>query len=215
MHALLGLASEREILSHPKVGASWEGFAFEETLRAVRPEAAYFWATHTGAEMDLLLFSRGRRYGVEVEFQDAPRLTPSMRIALEDLDLTRLTVLYPDDRRYPPERRVDVVPLAEPATRGADVLIAGPGQPTRPKQWWRELGRKHYPRATSLLITADSGGSNGSRLRLWKWELPKLAQQTGLVISVCHLPPGTSKWNKIEHRLFSHIAMNWRGKPPW
>jgi len=79
--------------------------------------------------------------------------------------------------------------------------------------WWRELGRRHYPRATSLLITADSGGSNGSRLRLWKWELQELAQQTGLVISVSHLPPGTSKWNKIEHRLFSFISQNWRGQP--
>ncbi len=81
------------------------------------------------------------------------------------------------------------------------------------RRWWRELGRQHYPRATSLLITADSGGSNGSRLRLWKWELQQLAQQTGLVISVCHLPPGTSKWNKIEHRLFSFISQNWRGQP--
>ncbi len=81
------------------------------------------------------------------------------------------------------------------------------------RRWWRELGRKHYPRAHSLLITADSGGSNGSRLRLWKWELQKLAQQTGLVIAVCHLPPGTSKWNKIEHRLFSFISQNWRGRP--
>ena len=81
------------------------------------------------------------------------------------------------------------------------------------RRWWRELGRKHYPRAKSILITADSGGSNGSRLRLWKRELHKLAQQTGLVISVCHLPPGTSKWNKIEHRLFSFISQNWRGQP--
>jgi len=81
------------------------------------------------------------------------------------------------------------------------------------RRWWRELGRKHYPRAKSLLITADSGGSNGSRLRLWKWELQKLARQTGLIISVCHLPPGTSKWNKIEHRLFSFISQNWRGQP--
>jgi predicted AAA+ superfamily ATPase len=79
LHALLGLASDREILSHPKVGASWEGFAIEETLRAVRPEAACFWATHTGAELDLLLFLRGRRYGVEVKFQDAPRLSGSVR----------------------------------------------------------------------------------------------------------------------------------------
>ncbi len=81
------------------------------------------------------------------------------------------------------------------------------------RRWWRELGRRHYPRATSLLVTADSGGSNGSRLRLWKWELQQLAQQTGLIISVCHLPPGTSKWNKIEHRLFSFISQNWRGQP--
>jgi len=81
------------------------------------------------------------------------------------------------------------------------------------KRWWRELGRKRHPHATSLLITADSGGSNGSRLRLWKWELQKLANQIGLVISVCHLPPGTSKWNKIEHRLFSFISKNWRGQP--
>ena len=125
LHALLGLASERDVLSHPKAGASWEGFAIEETLRAVRPEGAYFCATHTGAELDLLLLLRGRRYGVEVKFQDAPRLTPSMRIALEDLGLRRLTVLYPGDRRYRLERRVDVVPLAELATRGADAVIAG------------------------------------------------------------------------------------------
>lgn len=81
------------------------------------------------------------------------------------------------------------------------------------KRWWRELGRKRYPNAKSLLITADSGGSNGSRLRLWKWELQKLANQIGLAVSVCHLPPGTSKWNKIEHRLFSFISQNWRGRP--
>lgn len=81
------------------------------------------------------------------------------------------------------------------------------------KRWWRELGRKLHPSARSLLITADSGGSNGSRLRLWKWELQKFANQTGLAISVCHLPPGTSKWNKIEHRLFSFISKNWQGQP--
>jgi hypothetical protein len=81
------------------------------------------------------------------------------------------------------------------------------------KRWWRELGRKLYPRARSLLIIADSGGSNGSRIRLWKWELQKFANQTGLTISVCHLPPGTSKWNKIEHRLFSFISKNWQGQP--
>ena len=75
------------------------------------------------------------------------------------------------------------------------------------------MGRPSYPRAKRLLITADSGGSNGARVRLWKWELQQLANETGLQISVCHFPPGTSKWNKIEHRLFSFISQNWRGKP--
>jgi hypothetical protein len=79
--------------------------------------------------------------------------------------------------------------------------------------WWRHMGRPAYRQARSLLITADAGGSNGARLRLWKWELQQLANRTGLAITVCHFPPGTSKWNKIEHRLFSHIAMNWRGTP--
>jgi DNA-binding transcriptional ArsR family regulator len=81
------------------------------------------------------------------------------------------------------------------------------------QRWWDLMGKEAYPEATSLLITADGGGSNGSRLRLWKWELQQFADRTGLSITVSHLPPGTSKWNKIEHRLFSHIAMNWRGKP--
>lgn len=81
------------------------------------------------------------------------------------------------------------------------------------RRWWRCMGQKAYPHATRLLITADSGGSNGSRLRLWKLELQKLADETGLRIGVCHFPPGTSKWNKIEHRLFSFISQNWRGKP--
>ncbi|MGH9829307.1 MAG: ISAzo13 family transposase, partial [Blastocatellia bacterium] len=81
------------------------------------------------------------------------------------------------------------------------------------RRWWKSMGRETYPRAGRLLITADSGGSNGARLRLWKVELQKLADETGLRIAVCHFPPGTSKWNKIEHRLFSFITQNWRGKP--
>jgi hypothetical protein len=81
------------------------------------------------------------------------------------------------------------------------------------RRWWRTMGRARYPKAESLLITSDCGGSNGSRTRLWKWELQELADQTGLSISVCHFPPGTSKWNKIEHRLFSFISRNWRGRP--
>ena len=80
-------------------------------------------------------------------------------------------------------------------------------------RWWRHMGRSIYRGAETLVITADAGGSNGARLRLWKWELQRLANRTGLAITVCHFPPGTSKWNKIEHRLFSHIAMNWRGTP--
>jgi len=79
--------------------------------------------------------------------------------------------------------------------------------------WWQQLGRARYPDATSLTITADCGGSNGNRTRLWKTELQKLADETGLAIRICHLPPGTSKWNQIEHRLFSFISQNWRGKP--
>jgi len=79
--------------------------------------------------------------------------------------------------------------------------------------WWKALGRKMYPHAKRLLITADAGGSNGVRLRLWKWELQRLADEAGIPISVCHFPPGTSKWNKIEHRLFAFISQNWRGEP--
>ena len=81
------------------------------------------------------------------------------------------------------------------------------------RRWWTNVGKGTYPPARRLLITADSGGSNGARLRLWKAELATLADQTGLQIQVCHLPPGTSKWNKIEHRLFAQISMNWRGRP--
>jgi len=81
------------------------------------------------------------------------------------------------------------------------------------RRWWRNMGSHVYPRAKRLLITADGGGSNGSRCRLWKVELQGLANETGLRISVCHFPPGTSKWNKIEHRMFCHITENWRGRP--
>lgn len=81
------------------------------------------------------------------------------------------------------------------------------------RRWWMSMGQQFYPSASRLLITADCGGSNGARLRLWKLELQKLADETGLRIAVCHFPPGTSKWNKIEHRLFSFISQNWRGKP--
>ena len=81
------------------------------------------------------------------------------------------------------------------------------------RRWWTGMGRRVYPRADQLLICADSGGSNGYRAKLWKVELQRFADDTGLEVTVCHLPPGTSKWNKIEHRLFSYISMNWRGRP--
>lgn len=81
------------------------------------------------------------------------------------------------------------------------------------RRWWNSMGRRAYPDAKSLLVTADAGGSNGYRVRLWKSELQRLATETGLEIHVCHFPPGTSKWNKIEHRMFCHITKNWRGRP--
>jgi transposase len=81
------------------------------------------------------------------------------------------------------------------------------------EQWWEQMGRQSYPDATQLMITADGGGSNGSRSRLWKTQLQRFADETGLRVTVCHFPPGTSKWNKIEHRMFSHITQNWRGRP--
>ena len=81
------------------------------------------------------------------------------------------------------------------------------------KRWWRKMGKKRYPRAKKLLITADCGGSNSSRTRLWKVVLQELADDLGLPLTVCHFPPGTSKWNKIEHRMFCHITQNWRGRP--
>jgi DNA-binding transcriptional regulator GbsR (MarR family) len=81
------------------------------------------------------------------------------------------------------------------------------------RRWWIQMGKERYPDAKKLLITADGGGSNGSRVRLWKFELQKFANEVPFELTVCHLPPGTSKWNKIEHRLFAHITMNWRGKP--
>ena len=81
------------------------------------------------------------------------------------------------------------------------------------RRWWQQLGKARYPEARRLVITADCGGSNGVRVRLWKRELQRFANETGLAVTVAHLPPGTSKWNHIEHRLFAYISQNWRGKP--
>jgi predicted AAA+ superfamily ATPase len=113
LHTLLGIEGRRDLEHHPKVGASWEGYAVEEVLKALAPEQAYYWATHQGAELDLLLFRRGKRIGVECKRADAPTLTPSMRIALKDLKLDKLIVVYPGERSYPLADRVEVVPLAD------------------------------------------------------------------------------------------------------
>lgn len=112
-HALQGVATGEQLHTHPKLGASWEGFALEEVLRAWRPDEAWFYATHGGAELDLLMIRHGRRIGVEFKRADAPSLTRSMRVAFEDLELESLWVVYPGQRRYPLADRVEVLPLVE------------------------------------------------------------------------------------------------------
>lgn len=131
LHALLGIRTDAELLHHPKCGASWEGYAVEETLKLVQPDDAYFWATHQGAELDLLLFKDGRRLGVEIKRTDAPALAPSMRIALEDLRLEHLIVLYPGPRRYSLAARVTVVPLTEFAASSWEALLPRRRRPRR------------------------------------------------------------------------------------
>lgn len=111
LHALLGLKTESDMFSHPKCGASWEGYVIEEVIRAVRPDDVYFWATHNGAEIDLVFSKGGRMYGVECKRADAPAMTPSMRIALDDLKLKRIVVVYPGKQRYMLHKKVEVVPL--------------------------------------------------------------------------------------------------------
>ena len=113
LHALLGIGDRRDLEQHPKVGASWEGYAVEEVLKALQPDEAYYWATHNGAELDLLLLKKGRRIGVECKRADAPTLTSSMRTALADLKLDELHVVYPGKQRYPLADKATVVPLAE------------------------------------------------------------------------------------------------------
>ena len=113
LHTLLGVTSQHDLEHHPKVGASWEGYAVEEVLKALQPDEAYYWATHNGAEIDLILFKDGRRVGVECKRADAPALTPSMRIALADLKLDQLSVVYPGEKKYSLARNVEVVPLAK------------------------------------------------------------------------------------------------------
>jgi predicted AAA+ superfamily ATPase len=129
LHTLLGVRNEGELLSHPKSGASWEGYAIDEALNAIEPDQAYFWATHQGAELDLLLFKGGRRFGVEIKRMDAPTLTPSMRVALSDLNLDQLIVLYPGSRTYDLAPKVRVVPITDLAS--ADIFKSQRRAPAR------------------------------------------------------------------------------------
>ncbi len=113
LHELLGLSAERELSGHHKVGASFEGFALEQLLAGLATRDAYFWATHGGAELDLLVFGGGERYGFECTFADAPGTTRSMRIALEDLDLSHLWIVYPGEEAYPLDDRISVLPVSQ------------------------------------------------------------------------------------------------------
>ncbi len=119
LHTLLGISNSRELEMHPKVGASWEGYAVEEVLKAFQPDDAYYWATHNGAEIDLVLFKGGKRIGVECKRSDAPKLTPSMRTAMTDIKLDHLFVVYPGERRYPLAEGIEAIPLV-------DLLVASP-----------------------------------------------------------------------------------------
>ena len=112
LHRLLGIGTQRELLTHPRVGASWEGFVVEQVLATAPHDEAYFWATHQGAEIDLVLRRGDALYGVECKFADAPRMTPSIRNALDDVGLDRVAVVNPGDRRFPLSDRVEVVPLS-------------------------------------------------------------------------------------------------------
>ena len=112
LHQLLGIRGEKELLTHPKIGASWEGFVIEQVLLAELHEEAFFWATHQGAEIDLILRREGALYGIECKYADAPRITPSIRNALRDVGLARVAILYPGSRRYALSDQVEVVPVS-------------------------------------------------------------------------------------------------------
>jgi len=113
LHQLLGITSERDLLTHPKIGASWEGYVIEEVLSAVQPDDAWFWGTHQGAEIDLLLRKDGRLVGVECKRTDAPRITPSIRTALADLNLEKVVVVYPGDKQFTLAEQVEGWPLKD------------------------------------------------------------------------------------------------------
>lgn len=124
LHHFLGVQAEKDLLGHPKCGASWEGYVIEEILKAVEPDEHYFWATHGGAELDLLVVKNGHRYGIECKRMDAPRLTPSMRIALDDLELDHLSVIYPGVQTYQLEKNVTVMPLSVLVENPTELLTA-------------------------------------------------------------------------------------------
>lgn len=123
LHALLGVRTEKELLAHPKSGASWEGYVVEEILKAAQPNESYFWATHQGAELDLLLFKGSKRLGVEIKRMDAPTITPSMRTAIADLQLEQLTVVYPGSQAYELAPQIRVLPLKMAITGGIDSFM--------------------------------------------------------------------------------------------
>jgi predicted AAA+ superfamily ATPase len=123
LHVLLGIRTEKELLAHPKSGASWEGYVLEEILKVAEPDEAYFWATHQGAELDLLLLKGGKRFGIEMKRMDAPTLTASMRIALTDLKLDQLVVVYPGTRSYDLGAKVNVMPVSAIATDGIEGIV--------------------------------------------------------------------------------------------
>jgi len=123
LHYLLGIRSELDLQNHPKSGASWEGYAVEEVLKATLPDEAYFWSTHSGAELDLLLIKDGHRIGVECKRVDAPRMTASMRSSLQDLELDRLLVIYPGTLTYPIAEKVMALPITHlAASQPVDLL---------------------------------------------------------------------------------------------
>ena len=122
LHALLSIETYRDLQTHPKLGASWEGFVLEQVLSAAHTRDAYFWATHGGAELDLLLFKHGRRYGIEIKYADAPTVTKSLRIAMEDLRLHQAVIIYPGDRAYPLDEKIGVIPVSRIETAFDDKL---------------------------------------------------------------------------------------------
>ena len=121
LHSLLSIGCHHELLGHPRLGASWEGFTLEQVLSVLQPNEAYFWATHSDAKLGLLFFSGGQRFGVECKFNEAPKVTKSMHSALADLGLRHLWVIYPGTVRYPAHEKITMLPLADVATLPAEV----------------------------------------------------------------------------------------------